>query len=261
MLQLYDFAFSHFSEKARWALDYKGVAYTPRHLLPGFHMRTTRKLAPRTSVPILVGHGSPVQGSTAIIDFLERICPDPPLTPADADQARAALQWEEYLDGEVGVNLRQWFYFHALPDRRRAIRFLTESASAPQRLLFSFAFPKIRQKMIEYMNVRAEPAQEAQQRFVAALDRIDSALSDRDFLVGDHFSRADLTACALLWPFCRPTEDESQVRALLPDPVYALRAQLTQRRFFRWVTDTYRQHRTPRSTRELADTRAAATMQ
>jgi glutathione S-transferase len=43
MFELYDFTFSHYSEKARWALDYKGIPYTPRHLLPGFHLRITRK--------------------------------------------------------------------------------------------------------------------------------------------------------------------------------------------------------------------------
>jgi len=37
MFQLYDFAFSHYSEKARWALDFKGVPYTSHHLVPGFH--------------------------------------------------------------------------------------------------------------------------------------------------------------------------------------------------------------------------------
>ena len=36
MFQLYDFRFSHYSEKVRWALDFKGIPYTPRHLLPGF---------------------------------------------------------------------------------------------------------------------------------------------------------------------------------------------------------------------------------
>src|SRR5882762_1573570 len=48
MFKLYDFRSSHYSEKARWALDFKGIPYAPRHLLPGFHMRTTRKLAPRS---------------------------------------------------------------------------------------------------------------------------------------------------------------------------------------------------------------------
>src|SRR5215204_5667779 len=72
MFELYDFRFSHYSEKARWALDFKGVPYTPRHLLPGFHLRTTRKLAPAACVPILKTDAAVIQGSTEIIDFLER---------------------------------------------------------------------------------------------------------------------------------------------------------------------------------------------
>jgi len=63
MFELYDFKFSHYSEKARWALDFKGIPYTARHLLPGFHLRTTRKLAPRSFVPILKTDDGVIQGS------------------------------------------------------------------------------------------------------------------------------------------------------------------------------------------------------
>jgi glutathione S-transferase len=35
MITLYQFQFSHYCEKARWALDYKGLAYAPKNLLPG----------------------------------------------------------------------------------------------------------------------------------------------------------------------------------------------------------------------------------
>ena len=37
MLKLYTFNISHFSEKARWALDYEGILYEERVLLPGPH--------------------------------------------------------------------------------------------------------------------------------------------------------------------------------------------------------------------------------
>ena len=37
MIELYQFPLSHFCEKARWALDYKSIAYRPVNLLPGFH--------------------------------------------------------------------------------------------------------------------------------------------------------------------------------------------------------------------------------
>ncbi|MGH8177498.1 MAG: glutathione S-transferase N-terminal domain-containing protein [Steroidobacter sp.] len=72
MFELYVFRFSHFSEKVRWALDFKGIPYTPRHLLPGFHMRTARNLAPRSGVPILKVDDVVIQDSTEIINFLER---------------------------------------------------------------------------------------------------------------------------------------------------------------------------------------------
>ena len=89
MFELYDFRFSHYSEKARWALDFKGVPYTPRHLLPGFHLRTTRKLAPRSCVPILKTDGAVIQDSTEIIDFLEQTFPDRSLTPPDPKDANS----------------------------------------------------------------------------------------------------------------------------------------------------------------------------
>jgi len=48
MIELYQFQFSHYCEKARWALDYKGISYKPRNLLPGLHVKPARKLAPET---------------------------------------------------------------------------------------------------------------------------------------------------------------------------------------------------------------------
>lgn len=245
MFQLYDFAFSHYCEKARWALDFKGIAYTPHHLLPGFHMSVTRKIAPRSCVPILVAESTVVQDSTEIINFLEQTAPDPPLTPANPDQAREAIEWEEYLDEEIGVTLRRWFYFHTLQDRGRAMSFLCQGASRPRRVLFGLAFAPIRRAMIGMMDIHPEPAKEAEGRFLAALEKLDNALAHRAFLVGDRFSRADLTACALLRPLCRPGEEESHVQELLPDAICAFRDRLKSRRIYHWVCDTYQQQRSP----------------
>src|SRR6516225_6652130 len=88
MIELYQFPFSHYCEKARWALDYKGIAYRPVNLLPGFHFRHLAKLAPRTSVPVLRDGAIVVQGSSAIIDYLDRRYANPSLTPSDPNAAR-----------------------------------------------------------------------------------------------------------------------------------------------------------------------------
>ena len=256
MYQLYDFAFSHYCEKVRWALDYKGIEYETRHLLPGFHLRTTRKLASRSCVPILAGEGMVVQDSTEIINFLERRFPNPALTPADPGQANEAFEWEEYLDEEVGVTVRRWFYFHALPDRQRATRFLCQGVSGTHRVLFGFAFGPIRKAMTEMMDVHPQPARDAEQRLLAALDKLDEVLACRDFLVGDRFSRADLTAGALLWPLCRPGESDSEVQKLLPAAICALRSQIRDRRSFKWVCDLYRRQRTRARSRDSLETAA-----
>jgi glutathione S-transferase len=245
MFELYDFRFSHYSEKARWALDFKGVPYTPRHLLPGFHLRTTKKLAPRSCVPILKTDGAVIQGSTEIIDFLERTFPERSLTPADPDDANSAVQWEKYLDTEIGVPLRLWFYHHTLPDRDRALRFLCSDAPWLQRSLFALSFATVRRKMTQFMYINAENATQAERRYLLAFDRLDDALARAPFLAGNRFSRADLTACALLWPLCRPGESDSEVEALLCPTVCAQRKQLQQRRFYQWVLERYQEHRTP----------------
>lgn len=245
MITLYQFKFSHFCEKACWALDYKGLAYTTRNLLPGLHMRVTRKLASRSHLPILVDDEIIVQDSTSIITFLDEKFPERQLTPQDSQLAREALEWEEYLDQQIGVPLRLWFYYHTLADRKRALGFLLEGAPWYGRPLFALIYPRVRSAMKELMHINTESAQQSLQRLLAALDRLDSVLKDRPFLVGDSFSRADLTACALLSPYCAPGKSDGQVSMAFAEQVSALRDQHKSRPFFNWMQNIYREYRQP----------------
>lgn len=68
-ITLYQFPISHFCEKARWVLDYKGLAYQSKNLLPGFHIKSVKKVAAKSSVPILLIDGEAIQGSPEIIDY------------------------------------------------------------------------------------------------------------------------------------------------------------------------------------------------
>ena len=257
MITLYQFKCSHFCEKASWALDYKGVAYECRNLVPGRHIKPARAVAPKSGLPIIVDDGVVVQDSTDILTFLDRKYPEPPLTPRDPLEAKEALEWEEYLDLEVGVTVRLWFYFHTLPDRERALRFLTQGATWFDRLLFPFLFPKVRVRMTEFMNIDAESARRAEERLLAAMGRLDAALSQRPFLVGDAFSRADLTACALLAPLCLEGRSDAEVVAALPPQVRALREAHRRRRCFEWAMETYRTYRQPQARMRSAAAAAA----
>ena len=83
MTTLYQFQFSHYCEKVRWALDHKGIVFDTRNLLPGPHKRPAKKLAGGSGLPILVDQGAVIQDSTAIIDYLDLTYPQKPLTPED----------------------------------------------------------------------------------------------------------------------------------------------------------------------------------
>ena len=108
---LYQFALSHYCEKARWALDYKGVDYKIVNFVPGPHLFQTRRIASQTSLPIMVENGTVIQDSTEIIHYLDQKYPKNPLTPLREDLKKEAIELEEYFDEEVGVHLRRFFYF------------------------------------------------------------------------------------------------------------------------------------------------------
>jgi glutathione S-transferase len=235
MLRLYQFPCSHFCIKVRWALQLKGLAYTPVNLLPGFHSRRLRAHVPRSSVPVLQHDQVFVQDSPAILTYLERTFPPPALTPRVAVAASEALEWERYLDAELGVPLRLWFYHHTLPSRARSLAFLLQGGMPWYgRAVLTVIFPRLRRLMRRRMGIDASRAAQAEGRVRVVLDRLEAVLASRAFLVEGEFSRADLTAAALLSPLCLPGEAEA-ARNFAP-AVLALRHELQRRPLWNWFS-------------------------
>lgn len=243
MMKLYQFTFSHYCEKARWALEYKGICYQPVNLLPGLHLRTVQKLTSKRGLPVLLDDATVIQDSSAIITYLDTKFPGPTLTPNDPVAGREALEWERYLDEHIGVALRLWFYYHTLADRDLALRFILQETPWHRSTLFRLIYPKVREKMLQLMNINADTARKSENQLLAALDRLDAALEGRRFLVGDCFSRADLTAGALLSPWCGVADDQASMS--LPPALLESRNRLKCRPFYRWVQGVYASYRRP----------------
>ena len=121
MLKLYTFNISHFAEKARWTLDYEGVPYEERVLLPGPHQLVTRRVARRTHVPVLEHDGRYVQGSSAIIDYVADHLGGTKLTAIDPTERARTLELETMLDQAFGRGVQQVLYSALLKDRRTVI--------------------------------------------------------------------------------------------------------------------------------------------
>src|SRR5690554_6365656 len=114
-VKLYQFCISHYSEKVRWALDYKGISYQPVNLLPGHHARTIKKLTRAgSSVPVLDHDGHILQGSSEILVYLHKTFPDPALMPEDPALQEQVRSWETKLDELAGAAIRTWVYHYFL---------------------------------------------------------------------------------------------------------------------------------------------------
>lgn len=204
-LILLQFPISHFCEKVRWALDHKSISYKKRSLVPGVHALTTKKHG-RSSVPVLLDGASAVQGSAAIIDYLEQRFPENPLTPADPELEKKAHELEAYADNEIGPHVRRLCY-HVLLERPDVVVPLFAADESPLvRAGLRIAFPALRKAMRKGMRIDPEGAERSARKVHDALDHLEAVRGGNDYLVGEAFSRADLAACALLAPLWLPSE-------------------------------------------------------
>lgn len=205
-MKLYQFAISHFSEKVRWALDFKGLNYQPVFMLPGAHIKPIRKLARKSSVPVLDHDGTIVQGSAEILDYVEKNFPDNPLTPDDPQEKEQVLAWERRLDEEAGPAIRTWAYHYLLQRPKQVVPMLAAQTPFYNRLLLRLGFSRVDEVMRDWMKINAKTAAKAQQTLETVLEELNATYSQSEYLIGNQFSRADLTAASLLAPLFMPDQ-------------------------------------------------------
>lgn len=239
---LWQFKASHFNEKARWALDWKGVPHERRSLLPGPHAPVVLWLTGQKSVPVLKLDGETITDSTRIIAALEKKFPDRPLYPADPAARKRALELEDFFDEEIGVHVRRVVFHAALPDGRFTVDLMTPGFGAMTKAVYGALFPLTRMIMRMDMGITDDGAARSLARLQAALDRLDREIGSSGYLVGDTFTVADLTAAALLSPLTFPPEYPYPTPAL-PSAVRQFQARFAKRPSLEWARTMYRRHR------------------
>jgi glutathione S-transferase len=238
---LWQYTFSNYNEKARWALDYKALPHRRRSLMPGEPRAMAFSL--RGTLPVLDLDHRRFGDSTAIIAELERLQPEPPLYPADAEQRRQALAFEDDFDEEVGHALRRALFWEVRDDRDYMIEFLTKGQPARMRAVMRASFPVAWAYVCRRYSFNQAGADAAWGTLERALDRIEAQRQGRPHLIGESFSVADLTAAALLWPLAWPPEYPYEL------PRFPERPRLERLRRHpatTWIAATYASHR-PRS--------------
>jgi glutathione S-transferase len=199
MITLYQLHWSHYVEKVRWALDFKGVEWRAVDVDP-FSKREMRDLPCRsTLVPTIHDPttGATLGESSSIIEYLEQTYPTPPLFSGNRDEVR---RWMLWLDSTLGLAARRLAYTQMALEHPAYLTSLflprMPAGSIKARIAGKIIAGVLTRRFRFRYNRADRVFEELQQCLLLAAER----LSSREYLVGDCFTAADLTLAALMRP-------------------------------------------------------------
>ncbi len=197
--------FSHFCEKARWALDVCGVPYTEDTHVPLLHYAATLRAGAKRTVPALIDGDTIIPDSTPIIAYADARRPGT-LIPDDPAVREDALGIEDALDRQLGPATRRWAYFQLI-DRRDLDQYLF--AGVPRWEAFTLRVTRRATvaALKRSLKIDAAGAERSRAKIDEAFANVGGLLGDgRRYLLGDRFTVADLTFAALAAPVLLPPQ-------------------------------------------------------
>jgi glutathione S-transferase len=218
--RLITLAFSHYNEKARWALDRYGVVYREEPHLPFFCSvavaAATRgrggaadRASSRFSTPVLLlENGRRLTDSTAIAAFAAG---DDPAFLAN-DEVRSLV---DHYGDMFGPYTRGLAYWHVLRHSGMIEQLAQANVGRAEALAFRALMPLVRSNLTSLLNLSEELRDKSMIRLREELDAAATRLERAPYLCGDAFTAADLTFAALLSPVLCVTQVEG-FGAVLP---------------------------------------------
>ncbi len=227
MHKLVTIRFSHYNEKARWALDRFRVAYRELPWMPMFHIfgvvaathgrgaARADRASTRFSTPVLVADdGTVLRDSASIVRWAsDRFAVSgEELYPTDD-----VGELESRLHDELGPHTRRCAYFYGLDDAALMRELARRNVPRLQAALFIALRPAIGRLLNQGLNLNPDSAQRSLDRIHRFLDELEPQLAGRRFLVGDRFTAADLAFACMLAPAILPSPAEGY-GGYLPPP-------------------------------------------
>jgi len=173
--RLYVIPASHPSLGAELMLRHKGIDYKRTDLMPVISKLVLRGMRfPRNTVPAMKVDGRRIQGSREIARELDRLRPEPPLFPADAERRAAVEEAERFGDEQLQHPVRQLLWWSIKKDRS-PLRSYSEGAhlGIPIDLALATAAPIVALSA-RFNEASDENARRALATLPAMLDRIDA---------------------------------------------------------------------------------------
>jgi glutathione S-transferase len=237
------FPASHYNEKARWALDWKGLAHTRIPYLPGPHRARIQRISGQAQTPVLMIDGAAIAGSANILAALERAFPERPLLPAEPAARERALGVQRLFDDEVGPAVRTVVFSELLHELGFLCAAFARGQPPLKRALYRAMLPLVRPLIASANGVTPENVPRAFARTEQALDETVRLVGASGQIVGDTFTLADLTVAALLAPITQLAHPDMAWPQPVPPRMRALYARYEKHAAIAWVQSQYARHR------------------
>ena len=205
MIELYRLHWSHYVEKVRWALDFKQLPWRGIDIV-AFTKKEMQRFDCVQTVPLIhdTVRGVAISDSSPIIRYLDETYPERALLPLDPTEREAAWQWMLRLDSTLGLHARRLGYTQVIMECPNILSqlFMADVCSG----LFtrpgwrSLVAPVLGAMLILRFRFHRNREDRVYEALEAQLIPIAAQLERNDFLVGGHFTAADITLASLLRP-------------------------------------------------------------
>ena len=167
---------SHYCEKARWALDRAGIAYTERAHLQVLHWFPVARAGGKKTAPVLVWGDRVFAESAEIVEEASaQAPPDRALFPDDPAAAAEARALQRDFDEVLGPEGRRWMYFSMRGRRDLAVAYACTGVPAWQRRGLPLAYPLVIRIIDRYLDITPAGAERSETEVRAVFDPSPSA--------------------------------------------------------------------------------------
>jgi glutathione S-transferase len=197
MLELYQFEASHYSEKVRLILDYKGLEYRKVEVTPGIGQVELFQMSGKRQVPVLKDGSETIADSTAIAEYLDRKYPEKLIIPADPKLKGLCLQMEQWADETIGLNARKALI--GAMGKNQTLRTAALPASTPDIVKnLVGAIPGDFLSALGFgVGMGPDAVKEAEDVLKRSLTALTFILTEQAYLVGDTPTLADFAVAGL----------------------------------------------------------------
>lgn len=207
-ITLHQWEISPFCGKVRRILEAKGLRYQVINY-NGLQAAKAARLTPIGKLPVLDIDGERIADSRLIAQELERRFPQPPLMPATpAEQAQVQV-YQDWADESL-----YWYELHFRIHHDAAWSRMLDALSAgrpawERAVLGMVMRPRLRSALKAQGLGRATP-QQVETRFWLLMSQLDALLADRQWLVGERKSLADIAVGSQLLEVARTSDFPAQ---------------------------------------------------